>query len=177
MSVSDELLDVVDARDRVIDVKTRGEIHRLGLMHRAVHILLFNRYGELFLQKRSMQKDESPGLWDSSAAGHVDSGESYLACARRELAEELGVVDPVNLRELFRLPAMPATGLEHCVVYRVIYDGKLTLQAEEIDAGDWIKPGDMDSRVAAADPELTHNLVLIWRQYREMDVAGDTAPG
>ena len=59
--VSQELLDVVDAEDRVIGVKTRGEIHAQGLMHRAVHILVFNSKGELFLQKRSMSKDENPG--------------------------------------------------------------------------------------------------------------------
>ena len=60
-------------------------------MHRAVHILVFNQRGELFLQKRSMSKDNDPGMWDSSAAGHVDSGESYLDCATREIEEELGV--------------------------------------------------------------------------------------
>ncbi|MDH3859471.1 MAG: NUDIX domain-containing protein, partial [Gammaproteobacteria bacterium] len=76
MSVSHELLDVVDENDNIIAVKTRGEIHAECLMHRAVHILVFNSAGELFLQKRSLSKDEQPGKWDSSAAGHVDSGES-----------------------------------------------------------------------------------------------------
>ena len=61
LSVSHELLDVVDINDRVIGVKTRGEIHAKGLMHRAVHILVFNSKGELFIQKRSMCKDENPG--------------------------------------------------------------------------------------------------------------------
>jgi hypothetical protein len=88
VSVSHELLDVVDENDNVITVKTRGEIHAQGLMHRAVHILVFNSDGELFLQKRSLSKDEQPGKWDSSAAGHLDSGEDYHDCARREIAEE-----------------------------------------------------------------------------------------
>lgn len=169
MSVSEELLDVVDAEDRVVAVKTRGEIHALGLMHRAVHILVFNSRGELFLQKRSMRKDENPGLWDSSAAGHVDSGEDYLACAHRELAEELGIIEPVELLELFRMPATLVTGFEHCVVYRAVYDGEMTLQPEEIDAGDWLAPQDMDARVNAGDPDFTNSLVLIWRKYRQLD--------
>ena len=92
MSVSHELLDVVDADDRVIAVKTRGDIHAQGLKHRAVHILVFNGQGQVFLQKRSLSKDEQPGKWDSSAAGHVDSGETYLECASREIEEELGIV-------------------------------------------------------------------------------------
>ncbi len=68
VSVSHELLDVVDENDNVVTVKTRGEIHARGLMHRAVHILVFNSQGDVFLQKRSMSKDEQPGKWDSSAA-------------------------------------------------------------------------------------------------------------
>ena len=70
MKISQELLDVVDENDLIIGVKTRGEIHARGLMHRATHILVFNRQGDLFIQKRSMNKDNDPGLWDSSAAGH-----------------------------------------------------------------------------------------------------------
>ena len=55
LEVSQELLDVVDENDRVVAVKTRGEIHAQGLMHRAVHILVFNQQGDLFIQKRSMK--------------------------------------------------------------------------------------------------------------------------
>ena len=168
MSVSEELLDVVDENDRVIGVEKRGEIHARGLMHRAVHILVFNSRGDLFLQKRSMSKDENPGLWDSSAAGHVDSGEDYLECARREIAEELGITDPVSLEVLFKLPPSAVTGFEHSVIYRTVYDGELTLQSEEIDAGEWISPRAMDKRVAELDPVFTENLFLIWNRFREL---------
>ena len=166
MSVSEELLDVVDENDRLIGVKTRGEIHARGLMHRAVHILVFNSAGDLFLQKRSLSKDENPGLWDSSAAGHVDSGEEYLDCARREIAEELGIQADSPFEFLFKLPASAATGFEHSMIYRYAYDGDLTLQRDEIDAGLWISPDAMDRRVAARDPEFTENLFVIWERYR-----------
>ena len=75
--MSEEIFDIVDERDEVVGRRPRSEVHRLGLQHRAVHVLVFNARGELFLQKRSMQKDCFPGAWDSSAAGHLDSGESY----------------------------------------------------------------------------------------------------
>ena len=171
MSVSHELLDVVDENDNVVAVKTRGEIHASGLMHRAVHILLFNSRGELFLQKRSMSKDEQPGKWDSSAAGHVDSGEDYLDCACREIGEELGIVVERPLQALFKLPASARIGNEHCMVYSYCFDGPLVLQADEIDDGEWVDPATMDRRVAEADPLLTGAIKLIWRRYRELIVS------
>ncbi len=71
--------------------KPRSEVHARGLRHRAVHVLVFNSRGEIFLQKRSMKKDRQPGVWDSSCSGHVDAGENYEATAVRELREELGL--------------------------------------------------------------------------------------
>ena len=169
MSVSHELLDVVDENDNVVTVKTRGEIHARGLMHRAVHILVFNSDGELFLQKRSLSKDEQPGKWDSSAAGHLDSGEDYDNCAKREIAEELGIQVDQSLEQLFKLPATLLTGNEHCMVYRYAYDGPMVLHPEEIDDGRWISPAAMDQRVADHDPNLTESVCLIWKQYRALD--------
>jgi len=166
-SVSRELLDVVDENDQVIGVKTRGEIHLEGLMHRSVHILVFNSVGDLFLQKRSMDKDNDPGLWDSSAAGHVDSGEDYYQCAIRELKEELGIELNGCLEQLFRLSASPVTGMEHCIVYSCNHDGPFELQEEEIDEGVWITPVEMDQRVADEDPILTPVLRFIWNKYRK----------
>jgi isopentenyl-diphosphate delta-isomerase type 1 len=162
---SGELLDVVDADDRVIGVKTRGEIHSQGLMHRAVHILVFNTSGELFIQKRSMSKDNNPGLWDSSAAGHVDSGENYYDCAIRELGEELGIRVTAPLEQLFRLAASRITDMEHCIVYRCVSNGPFELEVAEIDEGAWIRAGEMDRRVSGDDPTMTLVLKYIWKMF------------
>ena len=164
--VSEELLDVVNENDEIIDIKTRGEIHAQGLMHRSVHILVFNNKDQLFIQKRSMSKDNEPGLWDSSAAGHVDSGEDYHGCAIRELEEELGVSLTTSLEQLFRLPASTITGMEHCIVYRNINEGPFELQPEEIDEGAWIDSGEMDRRAREEDPTLTRVLRFIWKKFR-----------
>ena len=165
LSVSQELPDVVDIDDRVIDVKTRGEIHALSLMHRAVHILVFNAAGELFIQKRSMSKDENPGQWDTSAAGHVDSGEIYRQCAIRELREELGIRD-IELSRLFHIGASNLNGMEHSEVYRCIYDGELHLQVDEIDEGKWLSEEKMNQLVANPASNLTDILRLIWTEFR-----------
>src|ERR1044071_58563 len=89
--MAEDIFDVVNERDEVIDAKPRSYVHANGLLHRAVHVLVFNSRGEIFLQKRSMLKDRQPGVWDSSCSGHVDSGEIYDETAVRELREEIGL--------------------------------------------------------------------------------------
>ncbi len=118
MKVSEEIIDVVDFEDRVIGRSTRREIHQKSLLHRAVHILVFNLLGEIYIQKRVWSKDENPGLWDSSAAGHVESGEDYNSCAQRELMEELKIQG--NLKSAGKLIASPKTSWEHVKVYTCV---------------------------------------------------------
>src|SRR5215813_13727649 len=114
----EDIFDVVNERDEVIGSKPRSEVHRLGLLHRAVHVLVFNSRGQIFLQKRSMKKDRQPGLWDSSASGHLNCGEDYDACAMRELEEEIGLHLEEAPRRLFKIPACPETDQEHVWIYR-----------------------------------------------------------
>jgi 16S rRNA (adenine1518-N6/adenine1519-N6)-dimethyltransferase len=102
------------------------------LRHRAVHLFIFNRSGELLLQKRSRWKDRHPGLWDSSAAGHVSANEDYDAAASRELQEELGVA--ANLARVAKLPASERTGQEFIWLYRGEHEGPFTAPRAEIEA-------------------------------------------
>ena len=150
-----ERFAVVDAEDRVIGDAPRGEVHANNLLHRAVHILLFNDAGELFLQKRSRLKDRHPGVWDSSAAGHVDAGEEYDEAADRELKEELGVEE--RLERVAKLPASERTGMEFIWLYRGRHDGPFRLARNEIELGRFFPP----------------DLVAGWLHARP----GDFAPG
>src|ERR1043165_3580158 len=103
--MADEIFDVVDEQDRVIGREIGREGQRRGVRHRAAPLLVFNSRGEVFLQKRSMSKDSSPGLWDSSASGHLDCGEDYHACAVRELRDEIGLDVSACPRRVFKVDA------------------------------------------------------------------------
>jgi 16S rRNA (adenine1518-N6/adenine1519-N6)-dimethyltransferase len=162
--VAEEIFDVVNERDEVIGRETRGEVHRLGLMHRAVHVLVFNARGDIFLQKRSLSKDRQPGLWDSSASGHVDSGEDYDACAMREVREEIGLELESTPERLFKLTASAATDQEHVWVYRCSAEGPFDLNANEIERGDWFSPGKIAEWSAERPQDFAAAFLVIWRQ-------------
>lgn len=162
--MAEEIFDVVNERDEVIGRQTRGEVHRLGLMHRAVHVLVFNARGQVFLQKRSMKKDRQPGLWDSSASGHLDCGEAYDACAVRELREEIGLALSAPPERLFKLAASEQTDQEHVWVYRCAAEGPFTLHPEEIESGGWFTSAEVTRWMAERPEEFASALLLIWKK-------------
>jgi isopentenyldiphosphate isomerase len=163
--MSEEIFDVVNERDEVVGQAPRSEVHRRKLNHRAVHVLVFNARGELFLQKRSMIKDCFPGAWDSSASGHLDRGEDYDVCAVREVREELGVQLPETPERLFKVEACAETGHEFVWVYHCRHEGPFTLHPEEIESGGWFAPDEVSRWMRERPADFASGLVLIWQRW------------
>jgi isopentenyldiphosphate isomerase len=132
-----ELVDVVDADDRVIARATRAEVRARKLRHRATYVLVFNSDGQLFVHQRSATKDVYPSYYDVAVGGVVGAGESYDEGARRELAEEVGI-STVTPRPILKFQYEDADNQVNGRVYSCSYDGALTLQEEEIVAGEWL---------------------------------------
>lgn len=162
----EEWFDVVNDRDQVVGRALRREVHARMLLHRTVHVLVFNDAGQVFLQKRSMLKDMSPGLWDSSCSGHVDSGEDYDTSVVRELGEELGLeglrAEAGGVERWFYVEACEETGAEFCWIYRLRHSGPFRLHPEEIAGGEWLVPEEVTRRVAARPHDYCSAFKLIW---------------
>ena len=156
-----ETFAVVDEKDRVVGAAPRRQVHGNNLRHRAVHIFLFNCAGELLLQKRSQSKDQHPGLWDSSAAGHVGAGEAYEASASRELGEELGVT--ARLERMAKIPASAQTGQEFIWLYRAEHEGPFAPARGEIETVQFF-PREVIARWLDERPaDFAPGFVACWR--------------
>lgn len=164
--MTDEIFDVVNDRDEVTGQAPRSEVHRRGWTHRATHVLVFNTRNQVFLQKRSMKKDRQPGVWDSSASGHVNSGEDYDVCAVRELGEEIGLRG-ASPRRLFKIDASAETDHEHVWIYRCESEGPFVLDPEEIDAGGWFEPEVVTRWIGARPQDFAASFVVIWRRLAD----------
>ena len=154
-SMNEEIFDVVDDNDNVVGTAGRLEVHREGLKHRAVHILVFDHQDRVLVQLRGFNKDCSPGMWDTSAGGHVDSQEDYQTAATRELAEELGVISEGPLEYLFQLPASENTGQEFIKVYKVMTGQVPILQASELAAARWVTKSELKAWIKRDRSQFT----------------------
>ena len=164
--MSEEVFDVVNERDEVVGEARRSEVHRLGLRHRAVHVLALDGQGRCFLQRRSMTKDCHPGVWDSSASGHLMVGETYDAAAVRELEEELGWRATVPPEPLFKVEACEATDQEFVWVYRCRAEGPFRLHPEEIAEGGWFSAEEIGARLEDRPEAFAPAFPWIWREMR-----------
>jgi len=163
--MTEEILEIVDSNNRVIGTAGRSEIHKRQFMHRSVHVFLFNSAGELFLQKRAQTKDEFPGYYDSSAAGHVNSGESYHEAAERELKEELGIEAP--LEKVAELPASQENGWEFVTFYSAIADNAVKINHDEIEEGGFYSLREIKAWLLADGDKFTPSVKALFEIYQK----------
>ena len=158
-----ELLDIVDEYDNIIGVSERDIVHREKLLHRSVHIFVFNSKGEIFVQKRAATKSEHPGKYDSSAAGHIDTGESYDDAAKRELIEELSIDSRLEL--LAKFDACSKTDGEFVQLYTTICDNEIKIDLREIEEGHFWEITTLKDRVNSDESVFTPAFILLFEYY------------
>ena len=133
MKDSEEQLEVVNQNGEVIGLAPRTEVHsNPSLMHRVVHVLVFDPGGRLLLQRRSLTKDVAPGMWDTSVGGHVGIGEELSLAAAREMDEELGISD-CDMEYLYSYVHRGRYETELVSTYRCIYNGAIPFNKNEVD--------------------------------------------
>lgn len=136
MTTKEEWFPVVDENGRMISKALRSECHngKSKLLHPVVHLHLFNKKGELYLQKRAMTKDLLPGYWDTSVGGHVSPGESAEDALKRETVEELGLTG-FEYRLLQKYIWESSRERELVYSFTAVSDNEPSVCKDEIDEG------------------------------------------
>jgi isopentenyldiphosphate isomerase len=119
--------------------------------------------GAIYMQRRSKWKDRYPLKLDSSAAGHVDSGETYEEAARRELQEELGIT--ADLKVIMNVQVCPETDNESVVLFEAHSDTPPVPDPEEICDGKFISPGELSELMKNDCDDFVPAFILLWDLY------------
>jgi len=151
---------LVDKQDRIIGCEEKMKVHELGLLHRAFSIFVFNTRGELLLQKRSLSKYHSGGLWSNTCCGHQRPGESLAQAVSKRLKAEMGF--GCRLKELFSFSysvkldhGLAENELDH--VFVGVSDRKPKINAGEISEYRYVSP-----EALASDIKLHPRLYTKW---------------
>jgi len=162
-----EYFPLVNEDGEVSGRASRTECHSgTFLLHPVVHLHVFNSAGELYLQKRAMNKDIQPGKWDTSVGGHVDYGEEVMDALRREVREELGITgfEAVFITR-YKFVSDREAELVHS--YYLVYDGEIRPDPVEISEGRFWKLSDIEAQlgkgVFTPNFEQEYSLILIKR--------------
>lgn len=169
-----EVFDIVDRLGRVIGQAPRSRCHGdPSLIHQSVHVLVFDRQGRLFLQKRAETKDVQPGKWDTSVGGHLQPGEKPLQGALRELAEELGVTQ-VRLDPAYEYIWESDIETELVRAFVTLHEGPFRLQASEISEGRFWDQAEIERALphGGFTPQFTHEFprMRAWWQRKQLSM-------
>ena len=171
VSSDDEPLILVDELDRQIGSLSKAACHDGdGVLHRAFSIFIFNRQGELLLQRRSTHKRLWPGYWSNSCCSHPRHGEVMDEAVRRRLVEELGM--EAELHHLFSFTYHASFGdagseRELCWVWAGVSDDAPSPNRHEVDGLRWIAPELLDQEMAAEPDRFTPWFLLEWPRVRD----------
>lgn len=152
-----EIVAVYDRAGNPIGRAERSEVYARGLWHASAGVLVRSTDGRrVYVHRRTDTKMVFAGMHDCLAGGVLGPEEDPATAARRELAEELGVIaGPAAVRPVARTSwdgSWAGRPMRcHVYAYEVRSDGPIHHQAAEIAAGWWWT--DDELRAHLADPD------------------------
>ena len=161
-----EILDVVDADDKVIDTKSREYVYANKLEYvRVVEAFIKNSDGKLWIPTRIATKKIAPNGFDTGVGGHVAHGETYDEAFRKEVREEIGWnVDDLKYRTVGKFG--PKDGLNTVsMVYEIQSDATPTLNSEDFSSAQWLTPQELAKQILGGHPAKTNIIHLLKLVY------------
>ena len=119
----------------------------------ASDLWLYRRVGdgaEILFQKRSIHVSRSPGLWDVSAGGHINSGETPAEAMVREASEEIGATIEIDkLEYIFTVLSVDSKNIfNHYFLYDwTDHSDDFTFDDQEVSEVKWVPFSEFDDFV------------------------------
>ncbi|SFB04929.1 isopentenyl-diphosphate delta-isomerase [Poseidonocella pacifica] len=151
--------------------------HRLGLRHKAVSVFVLRR-GNLLLQQRALGKYHTPGLWANTCCTHPHWGEAPLDCAKRRLAEELGLpgLNPFSCGQVHYRAEVGGGLIEDEDVSLFKLDAPEDLEPvpnpEEVLDTRWVEIADLEAEISRSPEKFTPWLRIYLAEHRHL-ILGD----
>lgn len=165
----EEKVVLVSENDEVLGLMEKMQAHENGILHRAFSVFLFNKNGDMLLQKRASEKYHSPEQWTNACCSHPRAEETYLQAAKRRIKEELGI--DCDLEEKFWFIYKADVGqnlweheLDH--VFTGIYEGDFNLNPEEVAEVRYISMEDLDKEIKQNPEHFTEWFKIILEEYK-----------
>ncbi len=150
---------------------SRPEVIKRRAWCRSTNIFVLNHAGQILCHQRSMQKDRLPGVWLTHVGGHVGMDETYESNAQKELAEEAGIVLPVQSLIPWRTTRIPISRLwtREFVTLCDLDEASLVPQPGEVERFRWMSVAEI-MQAAKESPTLwqagTHDFLVEYNCLR-----------
>lgn len=152
--MNEELMDVVNEQDEVVATAPRAEVYAKELRHRIAHVFLSDSMGRIALTRRGKELNYCPDHWCSTAAGHVDAGETYAEAAQREMREEIGVDIPLTPRGITTFTKPGTNHAKFLATFTAQYEGEFVFDPREAQYVVYRTPAEIRAMLNAG--ELFH---------------------
>lgn len=150
---------LVDNKNNELGVMEKLEAHKKGLLHRAFSVFVFNKDGQLLLQKRNSKKYHSGGLWSNTVCSHPRPGEEYEDAVHRRLKEEMGFDCDLKQASCIIYRSEFKNGLiehEYDCVFKGEYDGDVKPDPEEVEDTKWVNIDELKKDVNESPEKYTY---------------------
>lgn len=150
--------------------------HRVGQLHLAVSVFVFDETGALLIQQRARGKYHCGGQWANTCCSHPNWGETPADAARRRLQEELGLLTPLRARAVLDYAAEVTDGLiEHERVH--VYSSRVLrahmqvrLDPNEVAAVRWAMPDQLKTDALASPEHFAPWFRIYLQRWSELGV-------
>ena len=164
------MVTLVDENDQMTGTMEKSAVHRLGKLHRAISVFIFNSNGHMLLQQRALHKYHSGGKWSNACCSHPKPGESVMDAAKRRLREEIGLTCDLHKGFEFTYHAVLDNNLvehEYDHVFFGFSDERPSLNTDEVESYDYLPMEIISDLITQESEKFTEWFKICFDQVSE----------